>query len=199
MSQTTEAGAAYNRYFQELVLSQPNAADSYATYAAAVRGGFTGNMTSWLVTKDQILQQGKGYKGGGGGSGGSGGSSDGGVTVPTTTTSTSAVTEPNVRPFGSGDTVQFDQSDLGSIPDAYRPMVDTLMRKLGFVSTGFMGQYGETEYQRPAQPVPLTADLLGTISADPATQAWLKWLLYRKGVYGTVSSFPTSPTAVAPQ
>lgn len=192
-SNRTEAGAAANRYFQDIVLSQPQAADSYATYAAAVNGGFTGNYTSWLVTKDQILHQARGFRGGSSGGGGGGGGGAPGVTPVTLPNPT--VTEPNVRPFGPGPTVQFDQSDLQAIPDSYRTMVDSLMRKLGYVSTGFMGQFGETEYQTPQNPVPLTDATLAQVSSDPAAQAWLKWLLYRKGVFSGVSPWPVTPPA----
>ncbi len=188
------AGSAANTYFQKLAfdvnahrLSEPD------SYTAAKSAGFGGTYNEWLITKDQIIHQSNVNRGG------AGGELPGGVSAPVmgnplaATPGSTAVTEPNVRPFGTGATVLFDQTDLKSIPDAYRSLISRMMSQLGYISTGFMGAFGETEYQRPINPTALTDDLLNQVSTDPVAQAWLRWLAYRKGIYGSVSSYPITP------
>lgn len=191
-SKATEAGAANNQYFRQIVFDQPQAADSYATYAAAVRGGFTGNFTSWLVTKDAILAKNRS---------GSSYSSGGEVAAPAPAPAIppqtpGGITEPSVRPFGSGREVQLDPTDLQTLENvstSYPGMFQSLMKALGYTSTGFMGQYGQMSYLTPQNPIPLTDTILSQITTDPTAQAWLKWLAYRKGIYGGISQFPVVP------
>lgn len=178
-------GAAYNTYFQKLARELGDGG-----YELAQKAGFRGSFKDWLIVKDQILHTGRSNFGGGG----TGSATEPGAVVsPVATPIPTAVTEPNVRPFGAGSTVQFDQSDLEAVPENYRQLVDNLMRSLGYVSTGFLGRFGQQEYQRPANATPLTPELLARVTNDPRAQAWLNWLMYRKGLSGAITQFPVTP------
>lgn len=189
-----EYGGANNRYFQEIAHAEGrNEISDSDAWRAAVAGGFTGDYNSWLVTKDQIIHQSR--QGGGGRATPSEVTPPGGGTTPPAVTPPPTATppgEPNIRPFPNlSGTIQFDENDIGSLPQVYQPLVQQLMQALGYTSTGFLGKFGEREYNIAGQPKKLTEDILNTITTDPTAQAWLQWLAYRKGMLGVIEPYPT--------
>lgn len=167
-------------------------------YNLALKAGFQGLQSDFNVLKDAYIHQ---WNGGGGYGGGGGGAWYGAQPVTNAvgetnglTLTSRGVTEPGINPFPANDQeLVFNESDLSTLPEAYRAMVDRVMRQLGYIPEGFIGQYGERGYRRPAgSPVMrVTPELIQGVTPDATTQAWLNWFFARKGLSSNVYPYPT--------
>ncbi len=104
--------------------------------------------------------------------------------------------EPDLLPFRpGGDVLTFYENDLAVLPEDVRPYVDQVLRQLGYVPTGFFGNYGAREYVRApgASRIALADDLINRIAGgDLRRAAWLRWFASRKGLYDAPSPYPTT-------
>ncbi len=131
-----------------------------------------------------------GGRGGGGGGGGGGGS----VTVPPVPPVTNPPPlEPNARPAqpNAQGILLLEDAMFATAPSNALQNFQRLLQSLGFQATGVYGRYVPTEWRGRPGLISVTEDMLRSITNDPTSLAWLRWMAYRLGWYTTASPYPT--------
>jgi len=163
--------------------------DEKTAYELALQSGFNGTFRDFLTEKDRIIHQ-SGWNHGGGWT-----TYDQYIGAPYTSPNRPGqpllpnqppTNLPPLTPFGDNrETLVFQDSDLAYLPETMRVYADTLLRRLGYVPTGVVGQYGFKEYKRRPDLANLpTFEEAVTYAAgnDPRAAEWLRWFYWKKGL-----------------